>query len=115
MNLYVAQNGGGFVTNPEEICAFLGINYIMSISKLPNLKCYLSVNSYFSNEGVKNGMTRDCFIEVLQNIHFVDNQTADKSDKAYKIRVLIRYLNKAFQVAIYDAERQSVDKHITKF
>ena len=30
-NLYATQNRRGFVTNPEEICAFLGINCIMSI------------------------------------------------------------------------------------
>ena len=71
-NLYAAQNGREFVTNPEEICAFLGINYIMSISKLPNLKYYWSVGSFFSNEGVRNAMTRDCFMNILQNIHFAD-------------------------------------------
>ena len=38
-NLYSIQNGREFATNPEEIRAFLGINYIMSISKLPNVKC----------------------------------------------------------------------------
>ena len=38
-NFYAAQNGREFDTTPEEIRAFLGINYIMSISKLPNLKC----------------------------------------------------------------------------
>ena len=52
-NLYATQNGRVFVTNPKEIRAFLGINYIISISKLPNLKCYWSVESYFSNEGVR--------------------------------------------------------------
>ena len=72
-------------------------------------------NSYFFNEGVRNAMTRARFMKILQYIHFPDNQTADKSDKAYKIRVVIRHLNKAFQAAISDAERQSVDEHMTKF
>ena len=114
-NLYAAQNGREFVTNPEEIYTFLGINYIMSISKLPNLKCYCSVDSYFSNECVRNVMTRDCFIKILENIHFADNKTADKSDKLYKIRVVIRHLNKAFKVTMSNAEKQSVDEHMTKF
>ena len=72
-------------------------------------------NSYVSNEGVRNAMTRDRFMKILQNIHFADNQTADKSDKAYKIRVVIRHLNKAFQAAMFDVETQSVDEHMTKF
>ena len=51
----------------------------------------------------------------LQNIHFADNLTADKSDKAYKIRVVIIHLSKAFQATMSDVERQSVDEHMTKF
>ena len=38
-NLYAAQKGSDFAINPKQIRAFLGINYIMSISKLPNVKC----------------------------------------------------------------------------
>ena len=58
----------------------------MSNSKLPNVKCYRSVDSYLSNDGVRNTMTRNSFMNVLQNLHFNDNQAADKSDKAYKMR-----------------------------
>ena len=72
-------------------------------------------DSYFSNQGVRNAMTRNCFMNILQNIHFADNQTADKSDKVYKIRVVIRHLNKAFQAGMSHAERQSVDEHMTEF
>ena len=60
-------------------------------------------------------MTRNRFMNILQNLHFTDNQTADKSDKAYKMRIVINHLNKAFQDAISDAERQSVDEYMTKF
>ena len=114
-NLYAAQNGREFATTPEKIRAFLGINYIMSISKLPNLKCYWSVDSYLSNDGVRNTMTRNLFVNILQNLHFNDNETADKSDKAYKMRNVINHLNEAFQNAMSDAKRQSIDKHMAKF
>ena len=60
-------------------------------------------------------MTRNCFMNILQNLHFTDNQTADKSDKTYKMRIIINHLNKAFYDAMSDAERQSVDEHTTKF
>ena len=88
-NLNATQNGKEFATNPEEIRAFLGINYIMSISKLPNVKSYWSVDSYLSNDCVKNTMTRNRFVNILQNLQFTDNQTADKFDKSYKIRIAI--------------------------
>ena len=38
-NLYATQKGSDFALNPKQIRTFLGINYIMSISKLPNVKC----------------------------------------------------------------------------
>ena len=114
-NLYATQNGKEFATNPEKIRAFLGINYIMSISKLPNVKCYWSIDSYLSNDGVRNAMTRNRFMNILQNLHFTDNQTADESDIVYKMRIAINPLIKAFQDAMSDVERQSTDEHMTKF
>ena len=47
-------------------------------------------------------------------LHFTDNQTADKSGKAYKIRIVINQINKAFQDPMSDVERQSIDEHLTK-
>ena len=47
-NLYATQSGRECATNSDEIRAFLGINHIMSISKLPNMTCYWSVDSYLS-------------------------------------------------------------------
>ena len=87
----------------------------MSVSKLPNLKCYWSVDSYLSNDGVRNTMTRNLFVNILQNLHFNDNETADKSDKAYKMRNVINHLNEAFQNAMSDAKRQSIAEHMANF
>ena len=68
-----------------------------------------------SNDGVRNAVMRNLSINILQNLNFTDNQTVGKSDKAYKMRIVINYLNKAFQDAIIDVERQSIGQHITKF
>ena len=38
-NLYATQKGSDFALNPKQIRTFLGINYIMSVSNLPNVKC----------------------------------------------------------------------------
>ena len=48
-------------------------------------------------------------MNVLQNLHFTDNQTDDEFDKAYKVHIDTNYLNKAFQDAMADVERQSID------
>ena len=78
----------------------------------PNL---YTTDSYLSNDGVRNAIARNRFMNILQNLHFTDKQTADKSDKAYKIRIVINHLNKRFQDAMSDAERHSIDKHMSKF
>ena len=53
-------------------------------------------------------------MKILQNIQFADNQTRDKSDRAYKKRAVIRHLNEEFQAAMPNKERQSTDEHMTK-
>ena len=68
-----------------------------------------------SNDDVRNTMTRNRFANILQNLHFNDNETADKSNKAYKMRNVINHLNKALQNAMSDAKSQSIDEHMTKF
>ena len=39
-NLYVQQNGREFHTKEQEMRSFFGINYRMSINKLPTIKSY---------------------------------------------------------------------------
>ena len=39
-NLQAQQSGREFHTNKQEMRAFLGINYIMFINKLPSIKNY---------------------------------------------------------------------------
>ena len=50
-------------------------------------------------------MTRNRFLNFLQNLYFTDNQTADKSDQVYKMRIVINHLNKVFQDAMSDVVR----------
>ena len=87
----------------------------MSISKLTNMKYYLSVDRYQSNDGVRNAVTRIRFINIFLILHFTDNQKADKSGRAYKIRIVLNHKNKAFQDEMSDVERQSIDELRTKF
>ena len=95
--------------NSDEIRAFLGINFVMSINKLPNLKSYWQIDEYVGNEGIRNVVTRKRFQEILQNLHY------DKSDRGYKIRPIINRLNTAFRSAVSDGKSQAIDEHMTKF
>ena len=54
-------------------------------------------------------------MNILQNLHFNDNEAVDKSDRAYKMCDVINHLNEALQNAMSDAKRQAIDEHMTKF
>ena len=49
-------------------------------------------------------MTRNRLRNILQNLHFTDKETAEKSDKAYKMCIVINDLNKAFQDVMSEVE-----------
>ena len=50
------QKGRRFQTNEQEMRAFLGINYVMSINKLPTIKSYWECGQYVGNKGICNVM-----------------------------------------------------------
>ena len=51
---YAEQNGRMFQTTLEELCAFLGINILIGIHKLPKMRDYWSID-----EGLGKTMTKD--------------------------------------------------------
>ena len=114
-NLYASQNGCHFVTNDVEMKAFLGINSIMSINKLPSIEHYWSTKKYIGNQGLRDVMTKSRFKEILHLIHFSDNNTADSNNKGNKVRPLIDHFNEAFQSAMANSPNQSIDEHMIKF
>lgn len=115
-NLYAQQNGREFVTNEEEINAFIGINFIMAINKLPCISDYWSTNAMTGNESIKQAMTRERFKTILQNLHFSDNEKKQEpTDRAAKIRPIIEHLNSSFQAAMEDTGHQSIDEHMCKY
>ena len=77
-NRYAQQNGRNFVTNEAEMKAFLRMNYVMGVNKLPTIHHYWENDDYVGNEGIRNDMTRERFKEILQNIHFANNSKSNK-------------------------------------
>lgn len=55
-------------------------------------------------------MSRNRFELLLQNLHFVDNETADTTDRIYKIRSLIDTLNNSFRRYYSPKEEVCVDE-----
>ena len=93
-NRYATQKGRNFETKEDEMKAFLGINFIMGINKLPSLEGYWLTDNCIGNEKIQNVMTRTRFQSILQNLHFSNNDNDDKADKWHKVRPVIKHLNK---------------------
>ena len=78
-NLYGHQNGRNFTVIKNELKVFLGINFVMAINKLHMIPEYWRVNNMIRNDGIQNTMIRNCFSEILQNLHFADNRKQRKN------------------------------------
>ena len=118
---YADQSGRMFQTSVEELRAFLGINILMGIHKLPKMRDYWSVDEGLGNPLIQKAMTRDRFLDILQNLHFADNlqqlppKESEKYDRAWKLRPLFVHLLKHFQDTLQQESYQSVDEHMCKF
>ena len=95
-NLYAHQNGRNFTVTKEEVNAFLGINFVTAINKLPTVAEYWRVDNLIGNDGIQNTMIRNRFCEILENLHFADNRKDDKTDKVFKMRPVIDHLKSKF-------------------
>ena len=114
-NLHAQQSRREFHTNKQEMRAFLGINYIMFIHKLPRIKNYWECVQFIGNEGIRNVMARLSFEDILRNLHFSDYTKDNKSDKGYKVRSLINHFNQSFSNSVSNDDSQSIDEFLVKF
>ena len=113
-NLYAHQNGRNFTVTKEELKAFLGINFVMAINKLPTIAEYWRVDNLIGNDGIQDTMIGKRFCEILQNLHFADNRKDDKTDKAFKMRLVIDHPNSKFCEVLSNDSEQSIDEHMVK-
>ena len=98
-NLYSQQNNCHFITNSNEMKAFLGTNYVMAVNQLPNLSMYWERDHLTGNNGIEDIFTRGRYQGILQNLYFEDNSNSkqNQTDKDYQIHSIIDHLNKSFQ------------------
>ena len=114
-SLYAYQNGRNFTVTKEKMKAFLGLNFVMTISKLPTIVEYWRVDNLIGNGGIQHTVIRNSFCEILQNLHFADEKKDDKTDKTFKMRPVIDHLNSKFSEVLSNDSEQSIDEHMVKF
>ena len=64
---------------------------------------------------VRTIMSRNRFDQIWRYLHLSDNEARDATDKLYKIRWLIEYLNSRFTDVYCPYENFLVDESMTKF
>ena len=114
-NRYAAQKSCNYETPEDEMKAFIRINFIMGINKLPSLEDYWPTNKCTGNEKIQIVMTKSRFQSILQNFYFSNNDMDDKTNKSCKICPVIEHLNKVFAESLSNSPFQSVDEHMCKF
>ncbi|CAG4992906.1 unnamed protein product [Colias eurytheme] len=102
-------------TTINEIKQVFGLILYMGLVKLPKIADYWSTNQIFGQKFPGTVMSRNRFELILKNLHYVNNETADKSDRIYKIRPLIEELNETFQKSYAPKEDVCVDESQVPF
>ena len=64
--LYSHQIGRNFTDTKEELKAFLEMNFVMAINKLPIIAEYWRVDNLIGNDGILNTTIQNCFCEIFQ-------------------------------------------------
>lgn len=117
---YMNQKGNAFVTDADEIKAFLGINLIMSYHKLPSIRDYWSTEPDLHVSVVANVMPRKRFEFIRLALHFNNNdnmlpRSDPQFDRGFKIRPIIDHYNESFQAVMNPTKQQTIDEHMIKF
>ena len=115
---YSASSKNRFDTlSVDELEKFFGVLIFSSYCKLPSTRNYWSNDEDLGQSLIKNAMTRNRFQQLKSIIHFCNNEEFEnnKSDKGYKIRVLIQLMQKSFKkFGVFETDL-SVDEIIIKY
>ena len=75
----------------------LGINFVVTISKLLSIEDCWSVDKFIGNSAIQNVMTRTRFEAIIQNIYFANNEVQNTNDK-YQLIFSTLYFQKVSEI-----------------
>ena len=127
-NLYARQTLAG---SPErlakfqpvtlaEMKAFIAVNIIMGIARLPSLALYWSSDDFFGNAGIKKTMAKNRFGELSRFLHFNDSSLevargTPGYDRLFKVRPVIDYIRTKCETNFSPTKNLSVDEGMVAF
>lgn len=102
-------------TNKVEICKFLGVTLAMGLTTVPTINLYWSKDPLYHNKYISSVMTRDRYLLILSCIHYANNETADLTNRLYKIEPLLSILLNNFQTVLCPGRVLVIDESMVPF
>ena len=104
----------------EELKAFIGINIIMGINRLPNYALFWSTDDFFGNHGIKRTMPKNRYEELVSYLHFNDSSQGPARgdanyDRLYKVRPIFDYILNKCKTNFKPTKNISVDEGMIAF
>ena len=100
-----------------EIWTFLGVILLMGVHVLPRFESYWSRDSLLGIPSLSRCMSRARFRQLLRHLHLYDEASCDdaaKEDRFYKVRPIVRTLQKTFLLGYNPSQEFSVDEMMIK-
>lgn len=99
--------------------AFLGVQLLMGVVKLPNYRAYWSTDEILHQEFISRVMPKNRYEDLCINFHLNDNTNPERGvpghDKLHKVRPVIE-ISKATFKKLYNPHREvAVDEAMIKF
>ena len=113
--LFAVQNGKKFSMSMEELLAFIGLNVVMRMVRLPHIHDYWSTKPIFRMPWFSAIMPRDRFYETSRFLHLVDSSLQKKKgkdgyDPLYKVRPLIVKTSETFEKYYTPKQELAIDE-----
>ncbi|KAL4104076.1 hypothetical protein QTP88_019389 [Uroleucon formosanum] len=99
----------------DDIEHFLGLLLWMGLVKMPSLSDYWNRAERYQNNVASKTMSRNKFELILRFWHFENNNSADKTDRLYKIRKLLNMANDRFKNVHQPGEIIAVDESMIPY
>ena len=118
--LAAANSTATWETNLNEIKAYLGFMVVMGVNRLPEIRDYWSVDSKLNNAFISSRITRKCFEEISQYLHFVDNTALPLRDepgfhRLQKVMPIITAMREKFEGNYNPHPQNSIDEAMIPF
>lgn len=99
----------------SEIICFLGVLIVSGYNPLLGKHYYWGSSDDMRNHLIYSSMRRNRFIQIMNLLHFADNNKIDKNDKMWKLCPLINNLKKNFREHFVPIQQLDFDESIIAY